>query len=383
MTDDGNTCPVDWKTGTVKSVADVRFSSVDKKARSGERAVKLCNYMDVYSREYIRGDEEFMTASATDAEIFQFGLRQGDVLMTKDSETPDDIGIPSVIMCKGEGLVCGYHLALLRPDKTLVDPVFLAKQLRHHRLARYFGRMANGLTRYGLPTSAVENAELWLPEKVSEQERIGIVLQQVDAAIDRTERVIEKLKKIKAGMLHDLLTRGVDENGELRDPVAHPEQFKEVPGFGMVPACWEVKPLIKAASKIQDGTHFSPHSKSGPFLYLTSRNVRFGFLDLTDAGHISEKEHRFIYDRCPVEHGDVLLTKDGANTGNAALNSLPFEFSLLSSVAFIRCDGASLRAPFVLQFLLAPKTQWRLKDLELIRKQAIAFPSAFCDNFEA
>ena len=120
--------------------------------------------------------------------------------------------------------------------------------------------------------------------------------------------------------------------------------------------------MMKAAERIQDGTHFSPHSKSGPFLYLTSKNIRFGSLDFSNAGYISAKEHEFIYSRCPVEYGDVLLTKDGANTGNAALNTLAYPFSLLSSVAFIRCDGRSLHSGFVLQYLLAPLTQRRLKD---------------------
>lgn len=213
------TRPADWTTVTMKSVADVRFSSVDKKTRPGERPVRLCNYLDVYTREYIRGDEPFMAATATEPEIAQFGLRQGDVLITKDSETPDDIGIPSVIMCERDDLVCGYHLALLRPDKSQVNPIFLSKQLRLPRLARYFGRMSNGLTRYGLPTAAVQNAALWLPPDVTEQTRIAAVLQQADAAMAMTERGIAKLKLIKAGLLHDLLMRGIDATGVVRPDI--------------------------------------------------------------------------------------------------------------------------------------------------------------------
>lgn len=118
-----------------------------------------------------------------------------------------------------------------------------------------------------------------------------------------------------------------------------------------------------ATEKVQDGTHFSPKSTSGPRRYLTSKNVRFGFLDLSDCGWISEEEHREIFRRCDVRWNDILLTKDGANTGNAALNNLSEEFSLLSSVALIRCRPDYSDCYFLLNYLLSPIGQGRLKDL--------------------
>lgn len=60
------------------------------------------------------------------------------------------------------------------------------------------------------------------------------ILDTIDEAIQKTEALIEKLKPMKEGMLHDLLARGVDENGKLRDPKAHPEQFKDSP-LGKIP----------------------------------------------------------------------------------------------------------------------------------------------------
>jgi len=133
--------------------------------------------------------------------------------------------------------------------------------------------------------------------------------------------------------------------------------------LGDFPSDWQVARLADIATKIQDGTHFSPQSTSGPYLYLTSKNVRFGRMDIEDCSWISEQEHRGIYARCDVRYGDVLLTKDGANTGNAALNSLREQFSLLSSVAIIRTDDQSAHSPFVLQYILSSQGQQRLKDM--------------------
>ena len=81
----------------LSTVALPRFSSVDKLTVAGEEPVRLCNYTDVYQNDYITADREFMHATATPDEIAQFRLHVGDVIITKDSESPDDIGIPCVI----------------------------------------------------------------------------------------------------------------------------------------------------------------------------------------------------------------------------------------------------------------------------------------------
>jgi type I restriction enzyme S subunit len=97
-------------------------------------------------------------------------------------------------------------------------------------------------------------------------------------------------------------------------------------------------------------------------MYITSKNIRFGFMELTNVGWISIKEHDAIYKRCDVKPGDVLLTKDGANTGNAAINTIDKPFSLLSSVALLRCNEKKLHNMFLLQTLLSPLFQKNIND---------------------
>ena len=124
-----------------------------------------------------------------------------------------------------------------------------------------------------------------------------------------------------------------------------------------LPKGWSAFRLSDVCCRIMDGTHFSPSSSSGPFKYLTSKNIRFGYISLANVSFISEDEHRSIYARCPVKLGDLLLTKDGANTGNAALNILKEEFSLLSSVAVLRAKPESSTNGFLLQTLLSQHGQ--------------------------
>lgn len=197
--------PTGWREVPLRAVADTKFSNVDKLAKAGERPVRLCNYTDVYNNDYITQDIEFMEATAAQPEIDKFRLQVGDVIITKDSETPYDIGIPARVDYTADDLVCGYHLALLRPNRGLVDPDYLSKQIGHARLAGYFARMANGLTRYGLSIGAIDDAPMWIPH-LGEQQQIGHVLRQIDLAIQQAEAVVAKLKQVRAGLLLALLT---------------------------------------------------------------------------------------------------------------------------------------------------------------------------------
>jgi type I restriction enzyme, S subunit len=131
---------------------------------------------------------------------------------------------------------------------------------------------------------------------------------------------------------------------------------------GVIPADWDVVRASDACLKIQDGTHFSPRPGGNDYLYITAKNIRFGYLDLSTAQLIDAAQHRAIYKRCDVKPGDLLLTKDGVNTGNAALNTLTEEFSLLSSVAFLRFQQENYSAAYFLQQTLTSQVQRQIQD---------------------
>lgn len=234
------------RTLALSAVSEVRVSNVDKKSEPGEVPVRLCNYTDVYKNDYISDDMEFMRATASRAEIAKFGLRVGDVIITKDSETPDDIGIPALVDSAGSDLLCGYHLAIIRPAPDKIDPTFLAKQLARPRMARYFGQQANGSTRYGMSIGAIQRAPIWLP-CIKEQQKIGEVARLLDASVEKTKGVLAKLKQLRVGLIHDLLTHGLDSNGDIRDPIARPDLFKDSP-IGRIPVAWEIAALVSRIS---------------------------------------------------------------------------------------------------------------------------------------
>jgi len=99
--------PEEWEVVGLKNTADIRFSNIDKKTIAGEQSVFLCIYLDVYNNDYITREINFMPATATEKEIKKFTLMKGDILLTKDSETPDDIAVPSVVIEDLENVLCG------------------------------------------------------------------------------------------------------------------------------------------------------------------------------------------------------------------------------------------------------------------------------------
>lgn len=244
-----------WTTCKLRDIADVRVSNVDKKTSDAETPVKLCNYMDVYANDYVTQSIDFMAASASKPEIERFRLQAGDVIITKDSETPDDIGVPAVVTDSIDGLVCGYHLALIRPRNNAIDPIYLAKQLSSAPIARYFSLNASGSTRFGLPISVIEDARIPLASKPL-QTKIANILFTVDQAIEQTEDLIAKQQRIKTGLMQDLLTRGIDEHGNLRSEQTH--QFKDSQ-LGRVPRRWRVQSLGAALHRAKG------HIQTGPF----------------------------------------------------------------------------------------------------------------------
>jgi type I restriction enzyme S subunit len=123
---------------------------------------------------------------------------------------------------------------------------------------------------------------------------------------------------------------------------------------------YEIQSFKDCCEKIQDGSHFSPKKQSqekekGLYPYITSKNIRNNYMDLSTVTYVDKEFHESIYKRCDPKLGDVLLTKDGVNTGNVTLNTLDEPCSLLSSVCLIRPKKELLLSSFVKYYIQSPE----------------------------
>jgi len=195
--------PVDWKITSIKKVSELIVSNVDKKIKVGEDNVHLCNYMDVYSNSFIDLSLDFMESTAKPSEINKFQLKENDVLITKDSETREDIAISSFVKETTKKLLCGYHLAIIRPKS--ISGFYLNYLLKQSLIRNQFVVLANGVTRFGLTKESINKVEILFPD-LNEQTAIAQILSTSDKAIETTETLINLKEQKKKWLMQNLLT---------------------------------------------------------------------------------------------------------------------------------------------------------------------------------
>lgn len=119
----------------------------------------------------------------------------------------------------------GMNLLLMRPNET-IDSKFLFYVLNFNK--QYFERIASpAVNQSSINQIDMQKMEFIIPKDKSKQEQIANILSTCDEVIEKTEETIEKYKQIKAGMMQDLFTRGLDENGKLRPTYAQaPDLYK-------------------------------------------------------------------------------------------------------------------------------------------------------------
>ena len=245
----------------LREIVDVRLSSVDKKTKSGEIPVRLCNYTDVYNNNFIKADMEFMPATGTDREIENCTLYTGDVVITKDSETDDDIGVPALVRENVPDLVCGYHLAILRPNPSKVDGTYLFYALGLTEAQHQFHSYANGITRFGLRKADIGLVEIPLPT-LPEQRDIAHILGTLDDKIELNRRMNQTLAAMARAIFQDWFVDFGPVRAKLEglDPYLPPELWDLFPEdlvdseLGEIPEGWEVEVLDDIVEILSGGT---------------------------------------------------------------------------------------------------------------------------------
>jgi type I restriction enzyme, S subunit len=167
-------------------------------------------------------------------------IKKGDVLITKAGPR-DRVAVVVHVTSEPHNLIVSGKMIGLRPRLDAVLPQVLAGTLSLRESQEYIHARTTGMaeSQVNFANNVLLDAEIDIP-LLPEQIRIAAVLDTVDDAVMKKKAVIEKVKMVRAGMVNDLLTRGIDEHGQLRDPVTHPEQFKDSP-LGRIPSNWKVQ----------------------------------------------------------------------------------------------------------------------------------------------
>jgi type I restriction enzyme S subunit len=216
-------------------------------------------------------------------------------------------GTVALTLCE---LSTNQSIALLRGDDIRLQTAYL-----FHNLDRRYEELrarSSGGGRGGLSKGILNAVPLELPP-LPEQHVITEILDTLDTTIRQTEAIMEKLKQVKQGLLHDLLTRGIDVNGELRPPQSQaPHLYKDSP-LGWIPREWDALRLVAVLSGIEAGK--SPACQDTP-----ASGDAWGVLKVgaVHPAGLRSTENKIVEDRhlwkaeYLVHKGDLLLSR--ANT---------------------------------------------------------------------
>ena len=279
--------PQDWKIKQVAEIADVLLSNV-----------AFCNYMDVIKNDYIDSSIDFMEATATVQEINKFHLKKDDVIITRDSETEEDIAQSSVVTEDLNGVLCGYHLAILRPRHSDIVGKYLMNSIKSKNVHKYFVRLVNGVTRFGLNKSSISSAFIPTPP-LPEQQKIAEILNTIDDKITSIEDCIQQTEQLKKGLMEKLLTEGIG------------HKVFEITESGRKPASWDLKKLNEV-SRIIDSLHKTPEFSPMGMPMVRVADIQGGNLDLSKTNKVAmDIFDEFTKKYLPVR-GDIVFSRVGS-----------------------------------------------------------------------
>lgn len=234
-------CSINPESLGVGTSADFEFRYLDisavTKGKIDWAATQLLKFSDAPSRA---------RRLARPGDVLLCTVRPGLQAHTRIQESAD---VPIV---GSTGFIVGSTgFAVLRPNEPS-DTSFLFHQLFSERVVAQLRALETGSSYPAINERDIRSIRIFAPRS-TERNRVATLLDTIDEAIAKTEAVIAKLKQVRAGLLHDLLTCGLDEHGQLRDPIAHPEQFKDS-RLGRIPREWVVSSIDSTVRQPSDLT---------------------------------------------------------------------------------------------------------------------------------
>lgn len=305
--------PKNWKMLKLKHIAAVNFSSVDKHTIEDEEPVLLCNYTDVYYNDYITPDKDYMKATATPSEIERFSLRRSDVLVTKDSEEWSDIAVSAYVTSDMEGVLCGYHLAHIRPHSDVFGK-YLFRAFSARGINDQFRVEATGITRYGLGKYGLDNALFPVPP-FETQRAIAVFLDRETARIDqliaKKERQVELLQEKRSALISHAVTKGLNPKAKMKD--------SGIEWLGEIPEHWAVKP-IKRIGTIKYGLGTPPEQRDDGVAIIRATDIHQGKIYADSIQRVDPDDVPWSRDP-ELRANDIIVVRSGAYTGDSAIVS--------------------------------------------------------------
>lgn len=338
--------PADWQTKPLGAVAN---RVTDRNAGRNQ------NVLTISAQAGLISQKEYFSRRVASEEVHgYFLLRRGDFAYNKSYSAGFPVGVIRRLERYAEGVVSPLYICF-RSSRSDVDSDFLKHYFAAGLVDDDIAWVAKeGVRNHGLLNVGVGDffsVDLHLPP-ATEQRRIAGILDTLDEAIRKNEQIVDKMKWMKQGLLHDLLTRGIDNNGELRDPERHPEQFNDSP-LGQLPRHWKIGPAARWCARLTVGVvNSATHAYSANGVpFIRSQNVKANCIDRSDMLFVTEGFNR-QQSKSILRAGDVVIVRTGY-PGTAAVVPPSLDGSNCFSL-IIASPVIDLNSSFLAQYLNSP-----------------------------
>ena len=249
-------------------------------------------------------------------------IQKGDLLFCLRGS----LGKKAIVDSIEEGAIAS-SLVILRP--SAINTRFLSYYLDSSSVNCEIERSNNGSSQPNLSARSVSQFLIPIPDEI-DQQRIVAELDCLNEMIALKQEQLKEFDKLAQSIFYDMFG----------DPSMN--------GKG-----WDVATLKSICTKITDGTHDTPKRITSGVKFITGKHIRPFYVDYDNSDYVTEDVHREIYSRCNPEFGDVLYTNIGAGVGNAALNTVEYEFSM-KNVALLKPKQDLVCGLYITHYLNEP-----------------------------
>jgi type I restriction enzyme S subunit len=200
--------------------------------------IPFLNIRCIQNNQLLKDKLQFVDENIVRKHFKHFLLQENDLVVSSSGT----LGRTLFIKKEHLPLLLNTSIIRMRPTNESLSRFYLKYFIESEFFQKEIYRLSTGSAQSNYGPSHLKRIFLILPP-LPEQRKIAQILETVDNAIEKTEKIIEKYKRIKQGLMQDLLTKGIDENGNIRSEKTH--KFKDSP-LGRIPEEWEVVRLGEA-----------------------------------------------------------------------------------------------------------------------------------------
>jgi len=329
--------PKDWELISFRDLGEYYGGLSGKTKVNFGRGKPYIPFMNIMANDII--DVTYFDLVDVGENEKQNKASKGDIFFNTSSETPEEVGMCAVLLEDISDLYLnsfcfGFRLNEEARKKYL--PQYISRFMRSGFGRRLMFPLAQGMTRYNLSKKYFVKLEVPLPP-LPEQQKIAAILSTVDEQISTTDKIIEKSKELKKGLMQKLFSEGI----------GHTE-FKDTK-IGRIPKDWEVVRLDTVSSKIGDGLHSTPnYTDDSDYYFVNGNNLIKGEIKIKpNTKRVTEEEY--------IKHKKQLTTSTILMSINGTIGNLAFcnmeNIVLGKSAAYINLNTSKINKVFFYYFL--------------------------------